>query len=205
MADPEGVIALDARIVVEHPAPHAGRYGHVAIHPYPAHLETRFQLTDGSDISIRPIRPEDAEIEQQFIRNLSPESKYFRFMRSLTELTLDMLVRFTQIDYDREMAFIAVRDTKEGEEELGVGRYVVNPDGQTCEFALVVADDWRRKGLGARILTALIESARTKGLRALGGEILANNEPMLGMVKRLGFTVRTSPEDPQIKLATIPL
>ncbi len=203
MADPEGALALDARIVVDYPEPHSGRYGHVAIHPYPAHLESKFQLPDGTDITIRPIRPEDAEIEQAFIRGLSPESKYFRFMRSLAELTHEMLVRFTQIDYDREMAYIATKDTPEGEIELAVGRYVVNPDGKSCEFAIVVGDEWRRKGIGNRIMAALLDSARDKRLERVEGEILANNEPMLYMVRRMGFTISTNPEDPQIRTCVL--
>jgi acetyltransferase len=181
-----------------------GRYDHVAIHPYPSQHETKLQLGDGTDITIRPIRPEDAEIEQDFIRSLSPEAKYFRFMRSINELTPEMLVRFTQIDYDREMAFIATtRDPESGKEkQIGVGRYVTNPDGKTCEFALVVSDTHRRLSLGNRIMMALLESAKRRGLSTMIGEVLSNNEAMIHLMRRLGFAVRTSHDDPGIQTCT---
>jgi acetyltransferase len=118
-----------------------------AIHPYPGHLASRFQLADGTNISIRPIRPEDASIEQSFVKRLSPQSKYFRFMQGLNELTQEMLIRFTQLDYHRELALIAVYEDGATETELGVARYVMNPDGKTREFALVVTDEWQGKGI----------------------------------------------------------
>lgn len=205
MADEEGVVALDARIVVAYPPAHQGRYDHVAIHPYPRHLESNLQLSDGTDIAIRPIRPEDAEIEQTFIRNLSPEARYFRFMRSLNELTPKMLVRFTQIDYDREMALIGTTREQGKEVEIAVGRYVTNPDGKTAEFALVVADEWRHRGVGSRILQGLIAEAKAKGLTEMVGEVLSTNEPMLHMMRRLGFAVHASTEDDGIQICTMDL
>jgi acetyltransferase len=195
MADPEGVRVVDARIGVQSPTPTLEPYGHMAIHPYPAHLGDRFQLSDGDDIRIRPIRPEDAEIEQDFVRNLSEESKYLRFMRTLHELTPEMLVRFTQIDYDREMAFIAVTERAGREVELGVARYTINPDGESCEFAIVVADDWRGLGIGTRLLRTLLAAAKARGLRVMEGETLSSNSDMRHLAERLHFTVRTSDED----------
>jgi acetyltransferase len=195
MASPGGAQVVDARIGVASPAPTLEPYGHMAIHPFPAHLGDRFQLADGTDIVIRPIRPEDAEIEQEFVRNLSEESKYFRFMRTLHELTQEMLVRFTQIDYDREMAFIAVTRRGAQEVELGVARYTINPDGESCEFAIVVADDWRRVGIGTRLAQTLLGSAKDRGIRVVEGEMLSNNNEMRALAERLGFTVRPSEQD----------
>ena len=102
-----GAIAADARIVIDYAATSGDRYSHMAIHPYPAHLIQDWEQPDGRTITIRAIRPEDSEMEQDFVRSLSDESKYYRFMDTLRELTPPMLVRFTQIDYDREMALIA--------------------------------------------------------------------------------------------------
>jgi acetyltransferase len=195
IADEAGAVAVDVRVAVDYYTPSTNRYGHMAIHPYPGHLESQLQLADGTDMVIRPIRPEDAEIEDTFVRNLSPESKYFRFMRSLQELTPEMLVRFTQIDYDREMAFIATTEIDGKETEVAVGRYITNPDGTSCEFALVVGDEWRRKGIGSRIMTGLMEVAKTRGLKSMEGEVLSNNTHMLSLMRKLGFSLRPSEGD----------
>lgn len=203
VASENGVMALDARILVERRPPSLERYGHIAIHPYPSHLVNVWQLADGTNITLRPIRPEDAAIEQSFVRDLSAESRYFRFMQGLNELTQEMLVRFTQLDYNRELALIAVLERDDGgETELAVARYVINPDGQSCEFALVVADAWQHKGIGSRLMTELMEAARQRGLHAMSGEILAGNRTMLELATALGFAVHASPEDPGIRVAT---
>ncbi len=202
IADENGVMALDARIVVERRSPSLDRYSHLAIHPYPSHLVSQLQLADGTNIKIRPIRPEDASIEANFVRDLSPESKYFRFMQGLNELTLDMLVRFTQLDYNRELALIAVLEKPGEETELAVARYATNPDGESCEFALVVADAWQHKGIGSSLMTALIEAARQCGFKTMTGEILSGNNSMLELAGNLGFSIRASTEEPNIRLAT---
>jgi acetyltransferase len=201
IADEEGTVAVDARVVVRYRTPTTDRYGHMAIHPYPTNLVTRWQLPDGTNMVMRPIRPEDAEIEDEFVRNLSPESKYFRFMRALHELTPEMLVRFTQIDYHREMAFIATTEIDGQEKEVAVGRYVTNPDGDSCEFALVVGDEWRGQGIGSRIMMGLMEVAKARGLRTMEGEILAENSNMLSLARKLGFAIRSVEDDPGLRLA----
>lgn len=199
IVDENGACAVDARMVVNYLPPSVDRYAHMAIHPYPVHLITHWQMPDGTDLTIRPIRPEDAEIEQAFVRNLSAESKYFRFMDTLQELSQPMLVRFTQIDYDREMALIAVLEEDGHEKELGVCRYVASHDGQTCEFALVVADEWQKKGIGNKLMNCLFDAARARGIKLMQGEVLATNRSMLELVRRLGFEVSTSEEDASIK------
>jgi acetyltransferase len=201
IADDSGVMALDARVEIEQPAPGRRRYQHMAIHPYPAHLVSTCQLADGSSITIRPIRPEDAAIEQSFVRSLSSESRHFRFMHGLNELTQPMLVRFTQLDYDRELALIAVQEHTEVETELGVARYVMNTDGESCEFALVVADEWQHRGIGTGLMRALIEAARQRGFKRIEGEILTENTNMRALVEKLGFHVDSNPEERTIVLA----
>ncbi|MCG6969993.1 MAG: bifunctional acetate--CoA ligase family protein/GNAT family N-acetyltransferase [Gammaproteobacteria bacterium] len=198
MASPTEVIALDARIVVESSAQQLERYAHMAIHPYPSQLESQWTLLDGTRIAVRPIRPEDAQIERDFVRNLSPQAKYFRFMHALHELTQEMLVRFTQIDYDREMAFIAVVQIAGQDIEIGVARYVMNPDRHSCEFALVVADEWRKKGIGSYLMDQLMHAAQSRGFDTMMGEVLGDNEHMLDLVKRLGFSQRPHEQDPGI-------
>jgi acetyltransferase len=205
IADESGAVAVDARVVLRPPAPQRDRYAHMAIHPYPAHLVSAWQAAQGPRVTLRPIRPEDAEMEKAFVRRLSPESRYFRFMDTLRELTPLMLVRFTQIDYDREMAFVATVAGAAGEEEIGVVRYVTNPDGESCEFAIVIADDWQRKGLGRRLMTQLIDVARARGLRSMMGHVLAENRGMLALCQGLGFVISDSPEGPMLKRATLAL
>ena len=116
-----------------------------------------------------------------------------------------MLMRFTQIDYDREMAFVAVHSQPGQDEEIAVARYVTNPDGRTCEFAVVVADAWQGKGIGRRMLETLIAVARARGLEAMIGHVLAANEPMLRLCAKLGFRISDHPEDAAVRRAVLEL
>lgn len=205
VADEHGVIAADARVVIGIRTPSADRYAHMAIYPYPSHLVSQWQLSDGTNITIRPIRPEDAGLEQDFVRELSEETRYFRFMNSVQELTQTMIVRFTQIDYSREIALIAVTEMHDHqhplkEVELGVARFATNPDGESCEFAIVIADRMHGKGLGSKLMTALMDAARERGLKVIQGEVLSQNAHMLKLMKNLNFTITNSREDDSIKI-----
>ncbi len=202
MVSPQGAVAVDARFSIAYPKGGRQRYDHMAIHPYPNDLVKFQQLADGTNILIRPIRPEDAEMEQEFVRNLSKESRYMRFMQSLRELTPDMLVRFTQIDYDREVAFLALVREEGVEVEIGVCRYALNPDRHSCEFALVIADAWQNRGLGGLLMQILIDVARNKNLSSIIGEVLAENTGMLRLMQRLGFERRKSEQDSAIVIVT---
>ncbi len=205
IVDESGVIAVDARVVVSTlPAGH-GRYGHMAIHPYPTHRTLEWRVPDGTLVTIRPIRPEDAGIEQQFVQGLSPESKYFRFMGTLRELTPPMLARFTQVDYDRDMAFIAVTHGAGNEREIGVCRYATNPDGISCEFAIVVDDRWQHCGIGGRLMNELIAYAREKHLQQMVGHVLVSNTRMLKFMSEIGFTLGSDASDPSVKRAVLDL
>ncbi len=196
IVDESGLMAVDARISVGHPDTAIGRYEHMSIHPYPAHLVRTAQMPEGVNLTIRPIRPEDAEIEREFVRNLSPQSRYFRFMQAVSELTQAMLVRFTQIDYDREMALIAVKEEDDGSErQVAVARYTVNPDKDSCDFALTVADDWQGRGIGSRLMRELMDVARSRGLGLIEGEVLRENHNMLSLMERLEFSITPDPED----------
>jgi acetyltransferase len=199
LVDEKGGLALDARIVIAPRVPTADRYGHMAIHPYPSHLVTHWQLPSGANVVIRPIRPEDADLTQEFVRNLSEETKYFRYMDAVRELSSSMLVRLTQIDYSREMALLAVTLVEDKEVELGVARYAINPDGESCEFALVVDDQWQKQGIGHKLMDVLMDVARAKGLRFMEGEVLKTNRRMLKLSESLGFRVEPHPEDDSIR------
>jgi acetyltransferase len=201
IVDEKGIVAVDARIVVDYPKPSTDPYNHLAIHPYPVHLVKQVQLNDGTDIVIRPIRPEDAEIEAEFIRGLSKESKYFRFMNSVQELSQEMLVRFTQIDYHNEMALIAVKSSGDHEEQIGVARYTTNLDKKSCEFALVVSDQWRGRGIAHQLMGRLMQIARDRDLERMEGQVLGNNVKMLQLMKSLNFQITNDPDDSSIKVA----
>ena len=200
-----GVVAVDARIAVDYPKSSTDRYNHLAIHPYPRHLVRQLQLNDGTDIVIRPIRPEDAEMEDRFVRELSAESRYFRFMNQLQELSQEMLVRFTQIDYHNEMALVAVKSSGNHEEQIGVARYTTNLDKKSCEFALVVSDQWRGRGIAHHLMRRLMQIARDRGLERIEGQVLGNNVKMLQLMKALNFQIANDPDDPSIKVAAAQL
>lgn len=198
-ADKSGVMVVDARFRVKRPTTSPIPYSHMAIHPYPSHLTRHVYLSDGTPMTIRPIRPEDAEIEQEFVRNLSPEARYFRFIRAITELPPEMLVRFTQLDYSHEMALIAVIKEQGTWKQIGVARYEVNPDGNSCEFALTVSDEHRGQGIGSQLMEAMMEAARGHGVRVVEGEVMSNNNRMLSLMQSLGFSVSISSEDTSLR------
>ena len=212
--DASGAVAVDARILIQ-TAPQAnsagGRYNHLAILPYPAQYEQTWPLKGGGQYIIRPVHPDDATMLQDLVRGLSNESRYFRFVSSMPELPPALLSRFTLIDYDREMALVAVYqdrstlpngDVKVTERIIGVSRYITNPDSASCEFSLVVADDFGGRGLGSRLMLSIMEVAREKGLEEIDGLVLANNTGMLKLMRSLGFTVKPFAEDPDFKLVS---
>jgi acetyltransferase len=193
------VCGEDAMIEIAPAQTSTRRYGHMAIHPYPSDLARRWQLPDGRDVRIRPILPEDATMEREFVESLSPESRYYRFMYRMDKLSPRMLARFTQIDYDREMALVVVLEENGNETRiLAVARYVTNPDGESCEFALTVADDMQRQGIGRQLMQSLMNAARDRGLEVMEGDVLAVNRKMLRFCEELGFRLVRSADDPEV-------
>lgn len=186
IAHPNGAVIADARIAIDPARLDAPpRYGHMAIHPYPAELEGELQLMDGSTVPSRPIRPEDAALESGFFERLSEHSRYMRFRSHMPHLTPKLLERFTQLDYDRELALVALEPG--AEEFIAVGRYAPNADGRSAEFALTVADPWQGRGVGHALLERLCECAREAWYEALYGYIFDSNRDMLELAERLGF------------------
>jgi acetyltransferase len=218
IVDESGAVAVDARIVIDNASQgldgHSRNYNHLAILPYPARYEQVWPLRGGGQVTVRPIHPDDAQMLQRLVRELSPENRYFRFVSSIAELPPSMLSRFTLIDYDREMALVAViRERKaddagefvETERIVGVSRYITNPDKSSCEFSLLVADDMGGMGLGSRLMLSIMEVARDKGLSEIDGLVLANNPNMLKLMRGLGYSVKTFAEDPDFKIVSHPL
>lgn len=197
-AGPETVIAVDARMQIARPPAGAGAYDHLAIAPYPRELVEEGFLPDGTPLIIRPIRPEDAESEQDFVRRLSPRARHLRFMDSVKELSPQMLARFTQIDYSREMALVALVEEDGAQTQVGVARYVINPDGRSCEFAIVVSDERQGQGIGSRLMRALMAAAQAHRLERMQGLVLAENREMLKLMREIGFAVRPAPHEPGV-------
>jgi len=183
----------------------ADGYRHMAIHPYPVELETSVRLPSGTVLKLRPIRPEDADLERAFVASMSEQSRYRRFMQHLPALTPQMLARFTQVDYDRELALIALDGAAPAEAIVAVARYVANPDRESAEFAIAVADAWHGRGLGRAMMRALIACAKRRGFRRLLGIVLASNEPMLALSRQLGFVAQRDRDDPDQIIVTLEL
>jgi acetyltransferase len=200
VADSAGAIAVDASIEI---GPLAGseRYGHMAICPYPAQLESEETLKDGSQCTLRPIRPEDTAALQEFVRQLSARSKRLRFFSALSELPRHQLARYAQIDYGRDMVIIATCERDGQQVILGEARYSILLDGTSCDFAVVIADDMAGKGLGVRIMNRLLDAARGHGLKVVRGQVLADNEPMLGLMEALDFRVNLTDDESMVEVS----
>jgi acetyltransferase len=186
------------RIAVDVRRARLAHYAHMAIHPYPAELITELRARNGAVVLIRPIRPEDAELERRFVSSLSDETRYLRFFYRMHELTPAMLARFTQVDYDRELALVAVVEDPRATERVsfaGVARYIENPDRSSAEYAIVVHDAWQRQGIGQALMERLIAAAKRKGLARLDGAVLRENAKMLAFVESFGFTIVEDPGD----------
>jgi acetyltransferase len=191
VATDEGVIALDARIHLG--VPGAGTADRLAIRPYPVELEERIDW-HGERLLLRPIRPEDGQNHVAFFNTLDPEDVRFRMFTRIRELAPSQLARMTQIDYDREMAFIGVRDLGDGKTEtLGVARAIADPDNVEAEFAVIVRSDLKGRGLGRLLMQKLIAYCRHRGLQAIVGETLTHNRPLIDLVGSLGFEVTPIP------------
>jgi len=195
VARADGVVALDAscRLRPE------GETALLAIPPYPEEWVTRWTARSGEALTVRPIRPEDAASYQAAFRRLTPEDIRWRFFSALRELSAEQVARMTQIDYDREMAFVAVRPLPDGTDEMvGVARLIREPDGVTGEFAVIVARRMKGQGLGRFLMERLFDWAQANGIAVIAGQVLADNAPMLAFVKALGFELHRSVDDEEV-------
>ncbi len=200
LADATGVIALDARVLLR---PLKLRHPHdrLAIRPYPQELEERVQW-QGRPLQLRPIRPEDGEEHVCFFHALDPVDVRFRMFIHMRELQPSQLARLTQIDYDREMAFVAVRKREDGSDEtLGVVRAVADPDNVNAEFAIIIRSDLKGLGLGQMLMAKLIAYFQQRGTQALVGEALSENHALIELTKNLGFDVRSQPGTGTVELS----
>ena len=167
---------------------------------YPAHLVHEHRLFDGRTVTIRPIRPNDEPNERDFLNRLSKESWYLRFHKWVNAPSDKLVHFFTDIDYDRHMAFVCAVPDEKGEQLVGEARYVANPDGTSCDLGIMIADTWHKTGIAGLLMDALIKAAREHGLQRMEGLVLSRNAEMLRFARGLGFEVQPIPEDLTTKL-----
>ena len=166
---------------------------------YLAKLTSSYSPIYGQAISIRPMRPEDLEIETEFVHSWSPETRYNRLFSAGSYTSPERLKQITRIDYARDMSLIATVMLEDREVQIGVARYVRRKDDRTCEFALAVADAWQHRGIGRALMLDLMDAAAAAGIETMMGDILSSNAPMLHFMRSLGFDAATSPEGPEIR------
>lgn len=192
LADSRGAVVLDARMRLALADRSGSTLDRLAIRPYPRELEETIDW-QGAPLLLRPIRPEDGPAHLAFFDALTPDDVRYRMFVRVRELQPSQLARFTQIDYDREMAFIATRPNAQGvAETLAVGRVVADPDNITAEFAVTVRSDLKGMGLGKLMMQKLIDYCRARGTREIVGEALPQNSRITGLAKRMGFTVKSN-------------
>jgi acetyltransferase len=194
--DEKGGIVLDAKVVLDEDIGEreVKPYSHMVISPYPKEYVKTVTLEDGTTVTLRPIRPEDEPMEAEMFSSFSDETERFRFFTYVKDITHDLLVRYTQIDYDREIAIIAEVDESGRKKMAGVVRLVSDPYNNTGEFAIVVADPWQNKGLGGRMTDYIMEIARSRGIKKVYADFLRDNYIMMHMFQDRGFTI-TKQED----------
>ncbi|MDP3416485.1 GNAT family N-acetyltransferase [Falsiroseomonas sp.] len=194
-ADAAGVMAADASCLLRP----AGEMALLAVPPYPGEWAASWTAKSGEVLMVRPVRPEDAEAHAEMFRRLTPEDVRWRFFSQLRELPAVQVARLTQIDYDREMAFVAMRRRADGAEDmLGVSRLIREADGRSAEFAVVVDRAMKGQGLGRHLMQRLFDWAAATGIEEVVGLILSDNVPMLSFMRALGFTTRRCAEDEDV-------
>jgi acetyltransferase len=203
-ASAHGVLVLDARIRI---APCADEpTQRLAIRPYPKELEERCTLADERQLLLRPVLPEDEPALHALVQRASPEDLRRRFLQPIRELSHDMAARLTQIDYNREMALVAVGPGVPGKAEVfGLVSLSADPDNDKAEYSIIVDHDSMRLGLGSLLMRRILAYARARGIREVYGEVLQENEPMLQLNKALGFTIKITPDDPALRHVTLRL
>jgi len=204
-AGPEGVVALDARVLLTRPDLPEAERPRLAIRPYPNRYTQTHRLNDGTEVLVRPIRPEDEPLIVELHEGHSEHTIRMRFFSMVRRLSHDSLIRLCYLDYDREMALAALHRGADGRPHvIGVSRYHRQPETGEAEFAVVVTDAWQGKGVGSYLMRRLADIARERGVRRLVGDVLRENANMLQLMSALGFTVRPT-EDATVVQASMDL
>jgi acetyltransferase len=198
LATPGRVVALDARVVL---APPDAPLPRLTVHPYPNQYSAPFRMRDGREVLVRPIAPEDEPLLIAMHAGHSEQTIRRRYFSLLRTLSHESLVRLCHLDYEREMALVAEHRGAAGPHILGESRYHGRPETGEAEFALVVDDAAQRQGLGRHLMERLIGVARARGVRRLVGQVLAENGPMLDLMRKLGFHPEPSPDPGVVAVA----
>jgi acetyltransferase len=185
-------LAVDARVRLKRVG--AKTPMHLVVSPYPDQYETQATTRGLIKIFIRPIRPEDAPLMAELFDSLSTRSIYQRFFSLMKRLPTHMLARFTQIDYDREIALVAFREERRTAQMLGISRINIDHDLKNAEFSILVGDAWQGKGVGAELLKNSLRIARERGIESIWGLVLTENTQMLALGKKMGFKIHRVPE-----------
>jgi acetyltransferase len=184
------ITALDARIILDSQCyTTSSPYPHLVITPYPVRYNIDWKMSDGVDVLLRPIRPEDEPLEFEMLSTLSEEALRYRFFQIIKNISHEMLIRFCNIDYDREMAFVGELKENGKRKIIGIGRLIMDTDFKKGEFAVVVHDNYQRRGLGYKLVDMLIGVAQERNLELIYGYILSDNKGMLKICERFGFTI----------------
>ena len=189
--------ALDARIIIDrdylgHNSPSS--YPHLVITPYPTRLVMNWTLADGTEVLLRPIKPEDEPLKFELLTSVSEDTLKGRFFQKINNVTHEMLLRLCNIDYDREIAIVAEIKKDQKKKLIGTGTLIIDPNFETGEFAILVHDDFQGKGLGYKLLDTIIGIAQEKGLERFFGLVLSGNKKMINLTRKLGFTVEDLPD-----------
>jgi acetyltransferase len=202
--DGDSAVAVDARIaidkdrILQNVQPHE----HLVVAPYPTRYVTRWELKDGTSTVLRPIKPEDEAVLDEFFKSLSEETMRFRFFQIIRDVPHETLTRYCNLDYDREVAIVA-EIQKEKRKIIGAGRIILKPGEKCGEFAVVVGDQWQGLGLGSKLIDCIIDISKDMGLKTIMGYVVSNNSKMINMCTKKGF--KFEPFDEELMEATLDL
>lgn len=193
--------AMDARFILRPSGTFTPQHLKLVASSYPDNYEEHITTAKGVSMFIRPIRPEDASLLLELFESLSPRSVYLRFFTLMKRLPDSMLVGFTQINYDRHIALVAITESQPQEKMLGDARVILGPNHSEAEFSVVVSEPWQGKGIGAALLLRCLQIAKARGVQKVSGIVLAENTQMLSLGRKLGFKIRKEQDVPEYELS----
>jgi acetyltransferase len=189
--DEKGGVVLDAKVVLDEQviSKPVRPYSHMVISPYPKEYVSKFKTNKGLAVTLRPIRPEDEELAKDMFSNLSERTQQFRFFQTISEISHEQLVRYTQIDYDREISILAEIEENGAKKMAGMVRLVKNPFNEDAEFSVVVADPHQGQGLGGKLTDYILEIAKQREIKRVYADFSTDNKVMHHIFEKKGFKI----------------